>query len=373
MDRPKNTTVKMLFDLRSLSAATTRLALLDYFFGQTERAETIRQRGFTTGNLGDYLNHARRDIGLPELSAPGPEQTYLRSHVVDEDAADGIDRVFVADAERKSEHGARYYRPQIPNWGNAWRFLFAPSHRDVRDNAKHGQLAPHPAGLTSEGVVAYRFMPSSVTLPVLDVHHVRDVSAIRKHLTAYSGYRFPTRSKEGGSAVSDMTEEYFKRVASPQIYMLIFEPGEEDAAPSALQTYVGQTTEPEIRLSHHEAGYRGGKRRIHDAFIAFPAPHEGELSSMEQDVAESMCINFFKEISDNDNRVEGGDSLPADMAPVRRAAAFSTAFCAAVLRIVKEQRIEFPFHEEMSGLLKRKDEAQSVVERYLNNGGQPPA
>ncbi|MCK9462858.1 MAG: hypothetical protein M0R80_24815 [Proteobacteria bacterium] len=376
MDRPKNTNVKMLFELRSLSAATTRLALLDYFFGQTELADKVRQRGFTTGNLGDYLNQARREIGLPELAGPGPAQTYLRSHVVDEDAADGIDRIFVADAERKSKRGTRHFKSQVKTWMEAWRFLFAPSHREVRDNANHGQLSTHPAQITSEGVIAYRFVPSSVTLPMLDVHHVRDVNAIRKHLDAYGGYRFPKgpeKSKAGGHDASDMTEGYFTRVAFPQIYMLIFAPGGTDPASSVLQTYVGQTTEPNIRLPQHQAGYRREKKLIHDAFIAFPAPHEGDLSAVEKGIAESMCINFFKEISNNGNRVEGGDSLPADMTPVRRAAAFSTAFCAAVLRIVREQKTGFPFHEEMTGLLKRKDGAQTVVERYLNGGEVSPA
>jgi hypothetical protein len=211
---------------------------------------------------------------------------------------------------------------------------------------------------------------------MLDVHHVRDVNAIRKHLDAYGGYRFPARPekpKAGSHEASDMTEGYFARVALPQIYMLIFAPGGTDPASSVLQTYVGQTTEPNIRLPQHQAGYRREKKLIHDAFIAFPAPHEGDLSAVEKGIAESMCINFFKEISDNDNQVEGGDSLPPDMAPVRRAAAFSTAFCAAVLRIVREQKTDFPFHEEMTGVLKRKDASSSVVARYLNNGGLPPA
>jgi hypothetical protein len=365
----RNTNVKMLFELRSLSAATTRLALLDYFFGQTEKAATIRQRGFTTGNLGDYLNEARHEIGLPALSGAGAEQAYLRSHVVDEDASDGAQRIFLADAQRV-ERGSRYFKPTVKSWGEAWRFLFAPSHREVRDNAKRGELAPHPLASAAEGVATYRFMPVSNALPTLDLHHVRDVRALKAHLAAYHQYRFPRRPGDA----RDVTDEYFDHVALPQIYVLLFTPGDEEPADDLVQTYVGQTTEPEIRFPQHQAGYgKSRKRRIRDAFIAVPAPHEGALTSEEQDIAESMCINFFKEIANNDNHAEGGDTLPPDMAPVRRAAAFATAFCAGVLRLVRDQGIGFSFHEEVAGVLRRKDGPQTVIERYLNNGEQTPA
>ncbi|MDD5309057.1 MAG: hypothetical protein PHU25_17225 [Deltaproteobacteria bacterium] len=363
------TSAKVIFELRALSAATTRLALLDYFFGETKQAATVRQRGFTTGDLGDYLNQARHEIGLPALSGPGAEQGYLKRHVVDEDASDGIDRAFVADnAQRTTERSTKRFKPEVKAWGDIWRFLYSPSHRDVRLNANGGQLAPHPAPLACEGVAVYRFTPSSSTLPVLDVHHVRDVGAVRKHLADYAAYRYPKRPRPDDTAPDehrDMTDEYFTRVASPQIYLLIFEPGEEGAAPT-LQTYVGQTTEPEVRLAHHEAGYHCAKKRIHDAFLVFPAPHEGDLSSVEQDIAESMVINFFREISDNDNKVGGGDSLPPQMAAMRRAAGFATAFCAAVMQLVKDKKIDLPFHKEITDLLKHTGEAP--VERYLAGG-----
>ena len=365
----KNTNVKMLFELRSLSAATTRLALLDYFFGQTEKAATIRQRGFTTGNLGAYLNQARHELGLPALAGPGPAQTYLRSHVVDEDASDGAQRVFLADADRTT-HGPRYFQPTIRSWGEAWRFLFAPSHREVRDNAKRGQLSLHPLQPAAEGAASYRFLPASNAAPALDVHHIRDVRALKAHLTAHAGYRFPRRPGDG----RDVVDEYYAHVALPQIYLLLFTPGDEEPSDALVQTYVGQTTEPEVRFPQHQAGYgKSRKRRIRDAFLAVPAPHEGALTSEEQDIAESMCINFFKEITDNDNQVSGGDTLPPNMAPVRRAAGFATAFCAAVLRLVRDQGVAFPFHEEVAGVLRRKDGPQSVIERYLNNGEQTPA
>lgn len=372
MSKPRTAYVKFLFELRSLSAATTRLALNDYFFGQTEKAKKVRERGFTTGDLGKYLNQARREIGLPGLKGAGPAQTYLRSHVVDEDPTDGIDRIFVADAERTSPRGTRYFRPQIRSWGEAWRFLFAPSHHEVRDNANRGQLSLHPIGESIDGAAAYRFVPSSAALPTLDVHHIQDMGALRAHLAAYREYRFPVRPRR--NVGTDVTGEFFDHAVSPQIYLLIFHPddGESDSPP--LMTYVGQTTEPEVRFPQHRAGYGKSKgRRIREAFIGLPAPHEGELTSLEQDVAEATCINFFKEISDNDNRSEGSDSLPATMIPVRRGAAFSTAFCSAVLRLVKDQKVDFPFNEEITGLMRRKEGVEEVVRRYLANGGTSPA
>lgn len=360
----------LLFELRSLSAATTRLALLDYFFGQTKLARKVREQGFTTGDLGDYLNRARQEIGIPALSGRGPAQTYLWSHVVDEDAEDGVNQIFVADSGRKTERSVRHYRPQIDSWADAWRFLFAPSHQEVRDAANRGHLSEHPTVASTEGVDTYRFVPHSAPLPVLDIHHVRVVKAIKPHLDKYYRYRFPPR----GDSSPDMADEYYKRVASSQVYLLVFSPDEEGSTDRSRITYIGQTTEPEVRLAQHAAGHhRQKKKKIHDAFIAFPAPHEGDLPAVEKGIAESMCINFFKEISDNDNQGEGGDTLPPDMAPVRRAAAFSTAFCAAVLLLVRKHGIDFPFHKEITGLLKRKDGAQNVVERYLNGGGLPPA
>jgi hypothetical protein len=327
MEERMNTGSKLGYD--PVAAYTVRLALRRHFF----RGEEL-----THATLIDILQEARSNLGLSEYQG-GAASDFIQKKIVkgyDNALRKTIGQGWIEKA------GAGRYIVKVA-WPRVWRFLFAPSHREVLDVAWRGTV---PKAVKSLFV---RFSTDNPSYPSIDLKVFSSIEtgsidpvAIGEFLDEYMRYSTPLRG-DPADGIDDAALYFQQQTRKPMLYIYFCK--DQEGRPAV---YMGQTGEPRIRFLGHM------KRNPAHVILLFPAPHEGEMNDSDLNAAESLWISYYDEICNNVNTKLGSDSLPQTLSDLRRASSFVTAAAAAVWHLGRmQEEFRLPFRPRLASALKR--------------------